>query len=186
MLNMSDYMNQIKIPQDRIAVLIGKDGETKEMIEKSTSSVLEIDSKEGDVNILGEDPIKLFTCVEIIKAIGRGFNPEIALMLVKLDYVLDVISIGEYTRSNNDFMRLRGRVIGKEGKSRRVIEDLLEVNICVYGKTVSIIGRGDSVALARRAIDSLLNGSTHASVYKWLEKQRALYKKREIEEEPSF
>jgi ribosomal RNA assembly protein len=179
-------MNQIKIPQDRIAVLIGKDGETKDLIENSTSSRLDIDSTEGDVSVFSEDPIKLFTCIEVIKAIGRGFNPELALMLIKLDYVLDVISIGEYTRSNNDFTRLRGRVIGKEGKSRRVMEDLLEVNICVYGKTVSIIGRGDSVALARRAIDSLLNGSTHATVYKWLEKQRSIFKKREIVEEPGF
>lgn len=179
-------MNQVKIPQDRIAVLIGKEGETKLHIEEVTETKLDIDSQEGDVSILGEDPLKLFTCVEIVKGIGRGFNPEIALMLLKIDYVLDIISIGEYARSNNDFMRLRGRVIGKEGKSRRVIEDILEVNICVYGKTVAIIGRGDSVSLARRAMDSLLSGSPHSSVYKWLEKQRDLYKKREIEETPGF
>lgn len=183
---MSEYINQIKIPQDRIAVLIGKDGETKAMIEKSMEARLDIDSHEGDVSISGEDPIKLFTCVEIIKAIGRGFNPELAMMLIKMDFVLEVISIGDYARSTNDFMRLRGRVIGKDGKSRRIIEDLLEVNICVYGKTVSIIGRGDSVALARRAMDSLLSGSTHTTVFKWLEKQRAMFKQREIEEVPGF
>lgn len=183
---MSDYMNQIKIPQDRIAVLIGKEGETKSEIEELTNTTLDIDSGEGDVSVSGEDPIKLFTCVEIVKAIGRGFNPEIARMLTKIDYVLDVISIGDYARSNNDFVRLRGRVIGKEGKSRRVIEEILEVSICVYGKTVSIIGRGDSVALARRAMDSLLSGSPHSSVYKWLEKQRAIFKQREMEEEPGF
>ncbi len=183
---MSEYMNQIKIPQDRIAVLIGKEGETKTSIENSMEAKIDVDSQEGDISISGEDPIKLFTCVEIVKAIGRGFNPELALMLTKMDYVLDVISIGEYARSTSDFMRLRGRVIGKEGKSRRIIEDLLEVNICVYGKTVAIIGRGDSVSLARRAMDSLLSGSPHSTVFKWIEKQRSMFKRREMEEVPGF
>lgn len=179
-------MNQIKIPQDRIAVLIGKDGEVKDEIEKRTKSQLNIDSKEGDVNIAGDEPLTLFTCAEIVKAIGRGFNPEIALLLTKLDYVLEIISIAEYAKTQNDMVRIRGRVIGKEGKSRKVIEDILEVHIVVYGKTVSVIGRGDSVALARRALESLLSGSTHANVYKWLEKQRKLFKMRELEGKDDF
>ncbi|MCB9358736.1 RNA-processing protein [Candidatus Woesearchaeota archaeon] len=178
---MADFMNQIKIPQDRIAVLIGKDGETKDEVENRTGCKLDIDSKEGDVSINGVDPLMMFTCAEIVKAIGRGFNPDIALLLTKIDYVLEIISIAEYAKTQNDMIRIRGRVIGKEGKSRKVIEDLLEVYIVVYGKTVSVIGRGDSVALARRALENLLSGSTHANVYKWLEKQRKLYKQREIE-----
>lgn len=181
-LNMAEFINQIKIPQDRIAVLIGKEGEVKAEIEKATSTSLNIDSKEGEVNIAGEDPLTLFTCAEIVKAIGRGFNPEIALSLKKIDYILEIISIGEYAKTQNDMIRLRGRVIGKEGKARRVIEDLLEVSICVYGKTISVIGRGDSVSLARRALESLLSGSPHSNVYQWLEKQRNLHKQREMQE----
>jgi ribosomal RNA assembly protein len=177
---MADFMNNIRIPQDRIAVLIGKDGEIKEQIEKDTKTNLDIDSNEGDVNISGDDPIDLFTCAEIVKAIGRGFNPEIALNLKKLDYILEVISISDYAKTQNDMIRLRGRVIGKEGKARRVIEDILEVSIVIYGKTISIIGRGDSVALARRALESLLNGSPHSNVYQWLEKQRKTHQKREM------
>jgi ribosomal RNA assembly protein len=183
---MSDLVNLIKIPQDRIAVLIGKNGETKEEIELATETQLDINSEEGDVNINGNDPIKLFTCAEIVKAIGRGFNPEIALDLKKLDYVLEIISVADYAKTKNDFVRLRGRVIGKDGKARRVIEDLLEINICVYGKTISIIGRGENVALARRAMESLLSGSPHSNIYKWLEKQRSINKHRELKEDGGF
>ncbi|MFT4343366.1 MAG: KH domain-containing protein [Candidatus Woesearchaeota archaeon] len=175
---MSDYLNQVKIPLDRVAVLIGKDGETKEHIEKETSCSIDIDSKEGEVSIQGADPLKMFICGEITKAIGRGFNPEIAILLTKIDYVLEIISINEFAKTQNDVIRLRGRVIGKEGKSRKIIEDILEVHICIYGKTISIIGRGESVSLARRAVESLLNGSTHATVYKWLEKQRSMFKQK--------
>ena len=175
---MADYLNQLKIPLDRVAVLIGKDGETKDLVESETSSKLDIDSKEGEISVTGEDPLKMFVCAEIVKAIGRGFNPEIAILLTKIDYVLEIISINEFAKTQNDVIRLRGRVIGKEGKSRKVIEDILEVYICVYGKTISIIGRGENVSLARRAIESLLNGSTHATVYKWIEKQRTAFKQR--------
>ena len=169
---MAEFMNQIKIPQDRVAVLIGKDGETKNTIEKGTHTFLDIDSQEGEVNISGKDPLDLFTSAELVKAIGRGFNPEIALSLIKIDFVLEVISVGDYAKTKNDFMRLRGRVIGKEGKARRVIEELLEVSICVYGKTISIIGDIESVGIARKAVESLLSGSPHSSVYKFLEKRR--------------
>lgn len=180
---MPDFVNQIRIPQDRIAVLIGSNGEIKQNVEKGTNTKLDIDSKEGDVNISGDDPLAMFTCAEIIKAIGRGFNPEIAMLLTKIDYVLEVISINDFAKTQNDLIRLRGRVIGKEGKARKVMEDLLEVNICIYGKTISVIGRGDAVSLARRALEALLSGSQHANVYKWLEKQRALNKQRELKEE---
>ena len=183
---MADYMNVIKIPQDRIAVLIGKKGEVKDEIETSTTTVLDINSEDGDINISGEDPITLFTCAEIVKAIGRGFNPEIALNLQKIDYTLEIISIADYAKTKNDFMRLRGRVIGKDGKARRIIEDLLEINICVYGKTISLIGRGENVALGRRAMESLLAGSPHANIYKWLEKQRSINKHRNLKEGQGF
>ena len=175
---MSEFVNSIKIPQDRVAVLIGTDGETKDTIEKITNSHLNVDSQDGEVHISGGDPLKIFTCAEIVKAVGRGFNPEVALLLTKIDYVLEIISITEFAKTQNDVIRLRGRVIGKEGKSRKVIEELLEVHIVIYGKTIGIVGRGDSVSLARRAVESLLGGSPHSHVYKWLEKQRSLYRQK--------
>jgi len=183
---MSEFMNEIKIPHDRVAVLIGKDGEIKQQIEEETKTKLDINSTEGDVQISGEDPITLFTCAEIVKAIGRGFNPEIALSLKKLDYVLEIISIVEFAKTKNDLIRLRGRVIGKEGKARKIIEDLLDINICVYGKTISLIGRGDIVSIGRRAMESLLKGSPHSNVFKWLEKQRSINKRKELEEKDGF
>ena len=67
---------------------------------------------------------------------------------------------------------MKGRIIGAEGKSRRTIEELTETNVSVYGKTVSIIGLAEGVDMARRAIETLLSGSPHANVYKWLEKKR--------------
>jgi len=178
---MAEYLYETKIPKERIAVLIGKEGETKKQIESETKVKLRINSKEGDVFIEGSDAIGLYSSREVVKAIGRGFNPEIALLLLKQDYTLDLMNVNDFVKSKKQELRLKGRVIGAEGRCRKTIEELTETFICVYGKTIGIIGVADNVANARRAIESLLNGSPHSSVYKWLEKRRRESKTRHFE-----
>ena len=167
---MPDLHYDLKIPKERLAVLIGTKGETKREIEQATKTRINVDSKEGDIMIEGVDGLDLFTAKEVITAVGRGFNPEIALLLLKVDYSFEKIQLNE--KSPEAQLRLKGRVIGKDGRTRRVIEELTATYISVYGKTISIIGSPEQVIFAHRAIKMLLEGSTHSSVYKWLEKKR--------------
>ena len=167
---MAEYVYELKIPKDRVAVLIGKNGEVKKRLESTAEVKIDVDSEEGDCLLKGEDALALFTMLEVVRAIGRGFNPDTAMQLFKQDYVLDVISLGEF--SKNGLARARGRVIGEKGKCRETIETLTDSQISVYGKTICIIGRAEKVTLARRAIENLLKGNSHASVYSWLERQR--------------
>ncbi len=172
---------ELKIPKERIAVLIGKNGKQRKEIETATNTEINIDSKEGDVFIKGKDGLDIYTAKEIILAVGRGFNPELAMLLLKVDYAFELISIADHAKSKESQLRLKGRIIGKEGKTRKLIEDLTNTNISVFGKTASIIGRNDMVLIAKKAIDMLIEGSTHATVYKWLEKQRRQVKNEEVE-----
>ena len=174
---MAEFSYDIRIPRDRVAVLIGKNGLTKKSLEQATSTSIKVDSKEGDITVTGSDAIGLYATKEIIKAVGRGFNPEIAMKLLSQDYSFEVINLGDYIKSKNSAYRVKARVIGAEGKARGIIEELTDCNISVYGKTISIIGEIDRVPLARKAIESLLGGSPHANVYRWLEKQRRTLKK---------
>lgn len=180
---MIGYSYELKIPQERVAVLIGKNGEVKKSIESDTKTQIKIDSQEGDIFIYGKDALGLYSAREIIRSIGRGFNPEIAKLLLKQDYVFEVINLNEHTgKSKNTLLRLKGRVIGKDGRSRKLIEELSEAYISVYGKSISIIGTAESASLAKRAVEALLKGSTHANVYKWLEnKRREMKRKRAME-----
>jgi len=176
-----EFVQELKIPMDRIAVLIGKEGKIKREIEEFTHCRLSVDSEEGNVMIKGADTIGMLSAREIIKAISRGFNPDTAMLLLKNDYVLEIVSIQDYAgKAKNRIARLKGRVIGSEGRSRRTIEALTETNICVYGKTVAILGYPENVSTARRAIESLFAGSEHATVYKWLERKRREAKMSEI------
>jgi len=165
------YSYSLKFPKDRIAVLIGHRGKVKKDLEESTHATLHIDSQEGDVTLTGTDTLGLFIAREIIRAISRGFNPEIAKLLLKGDYVFEIITLTDYAgKAKNHLERLKGRVIGSEGKSRKVIENLTDTYITVYGKTIGIIGSAANVNVARKAIESLLAGSMHSTVYRWLEK----------------
>ena len=165
---MKEYNYELRIPKERIAILIGKNGKIKKQIESATKTKITIDSKEGDISIIGTDAINLFNAREVIKAIGRGFNPETAFLLLKVDYLFEILNITEYAKTKQTEKRLKGRLIGRSGKSRELIEELTETNISIFGKTASIIGPTEKVADARKAIEMLLKGSSHANVFKYL------------------
>ena len=171
------YSHQVKVPKDRVAVIIGTEGAQKQELEEKTGTKISVDSHEGDISISGDDPLNLFVTREMIKAIGRGFNPQVAEKLLKQDVCFEMIKIRDFGDTKKDILRLKGRVIGHKGKSRETIEDMCDVDVVVYGKTIGIIGDAQHVPVARRAVESLLSGSPHASVYKWLEKQRHQLKK---------
>jgi ribosomal RNA assembly protein len=169
-----EHSFSLKVPKERIAVIIGKEGQIKKELENDTKAKINIDSKEGDVSIDGQDAILSYSLKEVIKAIALGFNPETARLLLKSDYILEIISLNEYSRQKNHWQRLKGRVIGSQGKSRGTIENLTGSYISVYGKHISLIGDAENIDTAKRAVKMLLAGSNHNSVYKWLEKQRKL------------
>jgi len=173
----------LKIPKERLAVLIGKSGKTKKDIEERTNTIIKVNSKEGDITISGKDALRVFSAKEVVRAIGRGFNPDIASLLTKQDYLLEIIPVKEYAKTKNSMIRLKGRVIGEKGKARRYIEKMTDCYICVYGKTISIIGRVDNINDARRAVEQLLSGAKHSSVYRFLERRRRVMKYRSLDYE---
>lgn len=183
----------IKIPGERIGALVGPEGHVKAAIEKKLSVGLKVDSQSGEVQITlsptADDPTVIFRAREVVTAIGRGFSPEHAFRMLNDDgTVLEVIDLRETVgRSQSDLKRLKGRVIGKEGKTRRIIEELSEANISVYGHTISIIGQADQAAIAREAVWMLIKGSLHGTVYRFLHKKRRELKKKRLELwEPSY
>jgi ribosomal RNA assembly protein len=68
-----------------------------------------------------------------------------------------------------------------DGKTRKIIEELTDANICVYGHTISIIGNIEQAQAAREAIQMLINGSQHSTVYRYLHRKRRQLKKKMLE-----
>ena len=163
----------LRIPTERIAVLIGKSGNVKSKIENTCHVTLDIDGETGEVWIKSTDDVEKiepFKAMEIITAIGRGFSPERALNLIQGENALHIIDLREFTgKSNSNIERIKGRIIGEGGKARRNMENLTGALISVYGKTVSIIGDTNQLRQAVDAISAISQGSMHGAVYNKLE-----------------
>jgi ribosomal RNA assembly protein len=170
------FEQRVRVPVDRVGAVVGKDGATKRDLEAELGVQLSIDSREGLVTVKsqrldGTDPI---TALRVIEAIGRGFSPQRAKRLLDEGTMLEVIDLRNFAgRSSNSLERIRGRVIGVKGKSRRVIEELTRCHVSVYGRTVAIIGEGTEVQLASEAVKMLATGSQHKTVYNLLQKARS-------------
>lgn len=180
----TDYL---KIPQNRIGALIGNKGDVKKSIEKATETILDIDSEDGTVYITPQenmsDPLGVWNANHIVKAVARGFNPEVALKLVDDDIYLEVIKLPLYIgKSKNALSRYKGRIIGQNGKTREIIMDMAEVQMAIYGKTVSLIGEMDNLMIAKEAIEMILKGSRHKSVYSFLERKKDELKLKEFKD----
>ncbi|WP_265109241.1 KH domain-containing protein [Halosolutus halophilus] len=166
-------MQHVKIPQDRIGVLIGEGGETMREIESAAEVRLDIDSENGSVAVetVG-DPVRALKGPEIVRAIGRGFAPEEALRLLEDDMMLfDVVDIDAASRNKNDMKRQKGRLIGEGGRTRELMEELSGASVVIYGSTLGIIGTPPQVDAVRSAAEMLLDGAPHGAVYSFLEEK---------------
>ncbi len=165
-----------RIPQDRIAVLIGRKGVTRSAIEKASGAKLHIDSRTGDVSVTWEesvDPVMRMKFPDVIKAIGRGMNPDRAIQLLEDEQHLILHDIREYVGKNaNQQRRIRSRIIGRNGRIRELIEEHSGAEMVIYGSTIVIIGDEDALPLASQAVTRLLQGAEHSSVLKHLEIER--------------
>ena len=176
----------LKIPRERIGVLIGPKGRDKKRIEDFFSVILHVDSESGAIEIAlnpnTSNISTIFTVRNIVKAIGRGLSPERAMILNKEDYDLHIINLTEYVgTSKNSIARVRGRIIGKNGRSRELLEELTETYVSVYGDTVSYIGGPEALEVARVAIMMLIEGAFHKSVWNFLYAYRRKKKKEQEE-----
>jgi ribosomal RNA assembly protein len=169
-------MRYVRIPLERVGVLVGKNGEIKKRIEDGTKTSLVIDSKSGDVTIddsKSEDPILALKSSDMVKAIGRGFSPEKVFKLLSDDFFFTLMDIRDYTGKNQKHVRrVRARIIGTKGKTRRLIEELSGVSVSIYGNTIGVIGESLEMNIAISAIEMILKGSEHSAVYSFLEKKR--------------
>ena len=157
----------IVIPEERVK-LLRKNKEVIKDLENLTNARITLNE---EVGIECDDPVLLMKIKEVIKAFGRGFDFNNALNLLDEEFYLEVIEIKNFCgKSKNRMETLKGRVIGSAGKSKNIIEKYTEAKIAIYGKTISIIGNWTGVIKAKQAIEMLLSGSSHNTVYRFLEK----------------
>jgi ribosomal RNA assembly protein len=165
-----------RIPSERLGVLIGPDGVTKQRLQQSTGTRIAVDSVSGEVTIDetdAPDPVMALKARDIVHAMARGFSEDRAFRLLDEDAYLEILDIKDFAHSRNRVAQIRARLIGTRGKTRRIIEELTGVDVSVWGHTIALIGGTFEMVIARDAVIMLLRGSEHKTVYRFLERKRA-------------
>ncbi len=137
-----------------------------------TSTEISFDERTKTYNVIPKaNPYDAMKATNVIKAIGLGFNIPDALKLLSDEYQLDVIDLKDAMgRDQEDMRRVKARVIGEKGKTKKFIEEYTGVMISVHENYISFIGPFDQVAVAKKAVELLIVGREHQSVYKYLDK----------------
>ena len=157
---------------DRIPVFIGKNGVMKKRFEKEFDCKINVDSKSGEVIINVKDAVISFVLSNIIHAINYGHSPEHALILEDENIVLDVIDVKHLVKDNFRLKIVMGRIIGKEGSTRKAIEEVTKCSISVKDHFVSVIGPFENTILVHEALEMLIKGASHKSFYSYLERNK--------------
>ncbi len=165
----------VKVPPDRIGVIIGESGKVKKEIMRRTRTRITIDTDNCVVLIEPESPdvspYNVMKAAEVVRAIGYGFSPERAFRLFDEDQILVVIDLKQYVGDKpNHIQRIKARIIGEKGKARRTLEEMTGTYISVYDTYVAIIGDYEQATVAREAIEMLIQGRQHSTVYRYLDR----------------
>lgn len=161
------------LEKDRIPVFIGVAGSKKRELEKKFNCKLNINSNSGEVNVFCDDAVAVFVISNIIAAVNYGHSPEHAMKLEDENYVLDVIDLKQMVKDHERLKSVAGRIIGKDGSTRRAIEEITKCNISIKDSFVSSIGPYENIQLIHEALEMLIKGSSHKSFYSYLERNKS-------------
>jgi ribosomal RNA assembly protein len=175
----------LRVHEDRLGVLIGEGGKVVKDLEARLGVKITVNTVDSSVIIEPANPsipaTNILKCQEIIKAIDYCFSYERASRLYDDDAVLVIVDLkDQITFSESHLQRIKGRIIGEEGKARKNLEELTGTYISVCRDTVAIIGEYTRAELARQAIEMLAQGRQHSTVYKFLDRAIRDLKRKEL------
>jgi len=144
--------------------------ENKNLLEKKLSVKINIEGRR--LSIHGNE-VDEFVASGVFDAIEMGFDIETALLISEQDYILEKIEIKNLTKRHN-LAEVRARIIGTDGRTKALIEELSDCHIVLHDNKVGIIGESETIRTCMHAIKSIIHGSKQANVYAYLEKQRKI------------
>ncbi len=151
-----------------IADKIGRVVKNKSQVENELGVKIAVKGREVSIEGTPEDE---YYAERIVEALNLGFPAEIAILIKEEDYVFEILNIKSYTK-RKDFERIRGRIIGTDGKTLKVLESLTKCFFEVKDNNVGIIGHADNIKNDQEGIISLIRGAKQSKVYSYLEQHQ--------------
>lgn len=154
----------------------------KSKIEESMNARLKITGTDIEISGDDKDGYSEYLASKALEAIDMGLSPDTALQLKNEEWMFEKIDIKDSVKQSR-VLTVKGRIIGKDGKAKKSLENLTGCEIEIYGHYVGILGRASDVIVAVNAIIKLIQGSPHSKVYAYLERSQEARQLREDEEE---
>ncbi len=145
----------------------------KKELEKKLNIVITIKGKTATIQ---GSPFNEYEASLILDAISLGFSAKKALQLADEQFIFRKLPVKNFTKRKN-LHEVRARIIGKQGKTKRTIEEISGCNIIIKDNTIGLIGPSESIETATTALTNLIRGSKQANVYRYLERMNAERKK---------
>lgn len=160
-------MEHLLIPQKRAGLL---DEKTLKALAKRLGCRLSLEN--GNEVIIEGEPYNEYNAKNVLQAFGRGFPLDATYKLLGEDYFFEMINLKDMFRAKEQMMRVKARIIGKEGRAKEYIESVSGAQLSVYGSSISLIGRIDEIRVATSAIKVLLGGGMHKTAYRIMENEK--------------
>ncbi len=138
----------------------------KNELEKKLNIKIKIKAKK--VEIRGNS-LEEYEASIVLDAINFGFSAKKALALKEESKIFRILNIKNFTRKKN-LKEVRARIIGKEGKTKRTIENIAECNIIIKDNEMGIIGDAESIKELITGITNLIKGTKQSNTYRYLER----------------
>ncbi len=138
----------------------------KSELEKSLNIEIKIQGRK--VEIKGS-ALEEYEASIILDAINSGFSAKKALLLKDESKIFRTLNIKDFTKKKN-LEEVRARIIGKDGKTKKTIENIADCDITIRDNTISIIADSESIEELITAITSLIKGTKQSNTYRYLEK----------------
>lgn len=154
MKNIRDVMSNLPLLQKKLKVGFTING-----------NQVSINGKEADV----------YSAEKVLEALDVGFPIDISLLLADPEYLLEFMNIKDFTRRGN-LEDVRARIIGTQGKTKKLVEKLSGCSVKLKENTVYIVGHAEDIRETMTAIERLIRGSAQGKVYGFLERSRTQHK----------
>ena len=129
---------------------------------------VKIDIAGRKITITG-NPIEEYEASLVLNAINFGFSTQKAISLKDENMIFRIISIKDFTRKKN-LKTVRARIIGKEGKTKKTIENISSCYLVIRDNDIGIIGSAESIDEIITAVTNLVRGTKQSNTYRYLEK----------------
>ena len=131
---------------------------------------VKISNQGTEVQISGKSENE-FVAEQVLEALNIGFPYGVAMLIKQEDLMFEIINIKDHTK-RKDLSIIRGRIIGTNGKTLKVLSDVSECFLELDAKNnrVGIIGDPEKMPSTHTAITSLIKGAKTGNIYAYLEK----------------